>query len=115
MIRTILCLSFLLFSFVFGAVVSGINMWFQPIVTLNIENKMQETISKLRVRWRSDTIQLETIVSHLYPNESVTLNIVASGGGVGYQVDFKMDDKESYVSSNLSNYVTPGKYSIELK
>lgn len=99
-------------SFGLGAFLSGTNMWFQPVVSLEIINTSEREVTDIKIIWKLDTVRSVTTIPIIKKGKQATLKLVAQGGGLSYKIEYKKEDK---ILSDISDYVIPGKYSVNLE
>lgn len=75
----------LLFTFGAGAITAGVQLWFQPIVSVELLNRSGLPVTKLSVKVKTNGYESEISVRTLLKDDSQKVRFVLAGEG-SYQI-----------------------------
>lgn len=101
----------LLISFAMGALTSGLNYWFQPLVHIQISNQSGQTIKKLKLLVNTASTQHEISFPSLENNKAIKARFFVQGEG-GYRLEATLANGQ--IVSSGRGYIESGSTVKEL-
>ncbi|MEN8322096.1 hypothetical protein [Acinetobacter junii] len=101
----------LLISFAMGALTSGLNYWFQPLVHIQISNQSGQPIKELKLLVKTASTQHEISFSSLENNKAIKARFFVEGEGE-YRLEATLANGQ--IISSSQGYIESGSTVNEL-
>jgi len=95
---------FCLAAFAAGAVISGKERWFTPIIALHIANNTGSDLRELRIQTRTDYDEMKLTRNNIPNGDVVTIEMLAVAGGLEYSAEATLPSGR--VTERQADYVT---------
>lgn len=108
---SLLIVSSLLISFAMGALTSGLNYWFQPLVHIQISNQSGQPIKELKLLVKTASTQHEISFPSLENNKAIKARFFVEGEG---EYRLKATLANGQIISSSQGYIESGSTVNEL-